>query len=108
MIQAILLGLGLGGILGLVLGIANKEFEVPEDPRFEKLTGLLSGYNCGACGYPGCAGLARAILDKEVDGLPSYTVVFFILSSLRFVRYGKILHYRGKKRAGEFFAVIFR
>ena len=70
MIQAILLGLGLGGILGLVLGIANKEFEVPEDPRFEKLTGLLPGYNCGACGYPGCAGLARAILDKEVDGLP--------------------------------------
>ena len=67
MIQAILLGLGLGGVMGLILGIANKEFEVPEDPRLAKLLEMLPGYNCGACGYPGCSGLANAIIEKEID-----------------------------------------
>ena len=67
MIQAILLGLGLGGILGLVLGIANKEFEVPEDPRLAKLLEMLPGYNCGACGYPGCSGLAGSLRRAQPE-----------------------------------------
>ncbi|MBQ1505258.1 MAG: electron transporter RnfB [Erysipelotrichales bacterium] len=67
MIYALLLGLGLGGVMGLILGIANKEFEVKEDPRLAPLTEMLPGYNCGACGFPGCSGLAGAIINGETD-----------------------------------------
>jgi electron transport complex protein RnfB len=27
---------------------------------------MLPGYNCGGCGYPGCSGLAAALVDKEL------------------------------------------
>ena len=67
MFQAILVTLILGGILGLVLGIASILFTVEEDNRVEVVIELLPGYNCGGCGYPGCAGFAEAIVTKEVD-----------------------------------------
>lgn len=56
-----------GGLLGLLLSIASKKFKVEEDPRLEKVTNLLPGYNCGACGQSGCAGLANALITKETD-----------------------------------------
>ena len=56
-----------GAVLGLVLSIASEKFKVIEDPRLEKVTNLLPGYNCGACGQTGCAGLANALINKEVD-----------------------------------------
>ena len=31
------------------------KFYIKEDNRKEGLTALLPGYNCGACGNPGCA-----------------------------------------------------
>lgn len=57
----------IGGVLGLVLSIASKVFEVVEDPRYAQVLQLLPGYNCGACGYPGCAGLANALVDQETN-----------------------------------------
>lgn len=57
----ILLGIGL--TLGLVLGIADKFLKVTLDTRVETVLKLLPGVNCGACGYPGCAGLAAAIIE---------------------------------------------
>ena len=56
-----------GGILGLVLSIASNKFKVEEDPRLETVANLLPGYNCGACGQTGCAGLANALISKETD-----------------------------------------
>jgi len=56
----ILLSIGL--ILGLMLGIADKFFKVALDTRVETILKLLPGVNCGACGHPGCAGLADAIV----------------------------------------------
>lgn len=58
---------GIGAVLGIVLSIADTIFKVEEDPRIEAVTGLLPGYNCGACGYPGCSGMANALVGKEVD-----------------------------------------
>ena len=58
MIQAIVLMLVLGAILGLGLGLANKFLAVEVDERVETVTSLLPGYNCGSCGFPGCSGLA--------------------------------------------------
>lgn len=56
-----------GGLLGLLLSIASKKFKVEEDARLQTVTNLLPGYNCGACGQSGCAGLANALITKETD-----------------------------------------
>lgn len=55
----------IGAFLGLILSIASKLFEVVEDPRFARVAELLPGYNCGACGFAGCQGLANALVSKE-------------------------------------------
>ena len=57
----------IGGILGLLLSIASNKFKVEEDPRLQKVTDLLPGYNCGACGESGCAGLANSLISKKTD-----------------------------------------
>jgi len=66
MIEAIILMLVLGAFLGLGLGIADEVFYVKPDERFEKVLNMLPGYNCGACGYPGCQGMAEGLLNGEV------------------------------------------
>jgi electron transport complex protein RnfB len=66
MINTVLVMLALGSVLGLVLAIGNKVFFVKEDERTAKVIELLPGYNCGACGYPGCSGLAAALVSGEV------------------------------------------
>ncbi|MBE6995594.1 MAG: RnfABCDGE type electron transport complex subunit B [Ruminococcaceae bacterium] len=55
----------LGAVFGLVLAVASKIFEVKKDPREEAVLGCLAGANCGGCGFPGCAGLAAAIVKGE-------------------------------------------
>lgn len=56
--------LGIGGILGLLLAIAAKLFFVKEDERIGKIVSCLPGANCGGCGYPGCAGYAKAVVEN--------------------------------------------
>ncbi|MEF3693842.1 MAG: RnfABCDGE type electron transport complex subunit B [Candidatus Cloacimonadota bacterium] len=55
---------GLGAIFGLVLAFASKVFHVEVDPRVTEITNALPGANCGACGMPGCAGYADAIVHN--------------------------------------------
>lgn len=61
------------GILGLLLGYglsyAAERFKVEVDERIETVIEMLPGYNCGACGYPGCAGFGEGIIQGEVDKL---------------------------------------
>ncbi len=68
-ISAILIAacvVGLVGILiGFFLGISGEKFKVEVDPREEKILEVLPGNNCGGCGYPGCSGLAAAIVKGE-------------------------------------------
>jgi len=54
---------GLGLALGGGLAIAFKKLAVETDPREAAIVEALPGANCGACGYPGCGGLAKAILE---------------------------------------------
>lgn len=56
---------GIGGIFGVLIAVFSKLFFVEEDERVEKVTELLPGYNCGACGMPGCQGLAEKIVSGE-------------------------------------------
>ncbi|NPV71909.1 MAG: RnfABCDGE type electron transport complex subunit B [Firmicutes bacterium] len=55
----------MGAVFGLLLGFAGKKFYVEVDPRVAQIRGVLPGGNCGACGFPGCDGLAEAIAKGE-------------------------------------------
>ena len=49
-------------VAALVLYLASKKFAVYEDPRIAQVAEVLPQANCGGCGYPGCGGLASAIV----------------------------------------------
>lgn len=51
----------LGIAFGAGLAVAARKLAVKSDPRVDEIETLLPGANCGACGYPGCRGLAEAI-----------------------------------------------
>ncbi|HZK34314.1 MAG TPA: RnfABCDGE type electron transport complex subunit B [Bacillota bacterium] len=51
---------------GIGLGYAAKKFAVEKDPKVDLVREALPGANCGACGFPGCDGLAAAIVEGEV------------------------------------------
>ncbi len=61
-----ILALGLiGGVFGIILQFASTVFYVEEDIRVVEVDEALPGANCGACGFPGCNGLANAIVAGE-------------------------------------------
>lgn len=66
MVSAIIMMLVLGAILGVGLGVADKFLKVEADERVETVTGLLPGYNCGGCGFPGCSGMAEALVSGDM------------------------------------------
>jgi len=57
---AVMLGLGL--FFGFVLALAYRFLRVEEDPRIDRVEEMLPGSNCGACGEPGCRGLAEKLV----------------------------------------------
>ncbi len=61
---AIMAGLGL--FFGTVLALAYRFLRVEEDPRLDVVEDLLPGSNCGACGEPGCRGLAEKLVAGVV------------------------------------------
>ncbi|MGB9824412.1 MAG: RnfABCDGE type electron transport complex subunit B [Candidatus Hydrothermia bacterium] len=68
LIASIVLSLGLGLFFAIFLVISYKKLAVHEDPRVELILERLPGANCGACGYPGCAGYAEALASgKETN-----------------------------------------
>lgn len=56
---------GLGFIFAILLSIASQVFAVKIDPKVDEVRNALPGANCGACGYPGCDGLANAIVEGK-------------------------------------------
>ena len=72
LIAVIVLG-AIGLIAAVVLFAASKKFAVYEDPRIAQVSELLSGANCGGCGFPGCSGMAEALVKGadagSLDGL---------------------------------------
>jgi len=74
MLNSILLATLLLGAIGLasalILFFVSKFFSIQEDPRIEQVTNCLPLANCGACGFPGCKGLAEAIVQAgSMEGL---------------------------------------
>ncbi len=66
----------LGFAFGLFLSYVSEKFKVEESPIVKEILEALPGINCGACGYPGCEGYAKAIvkgdgIDKCLPGKKS-------------------------------------
>jgi RnfABCDGE-type electron transport complex B subunit len=59
--SALVLG-GVGLFFGFLIAMANKKFQVWEDPRIDDVEELLPSTNCGACGMPGCRAFAEAVV----------------------------------------------
>ncbi len=57
----------IGAIIGVVLAFASQIFHVEVDPRFDLIVSNLPGFNCGACGYAGCSGMANGLLAGEAN-----------------------------------------
>jgi Na+-translocating ferredoxin:NAD+ oxidoreductase RNF subunit RnfB len=51
----------IGLIAGFFLAFAAKKFFVAKDPKELALLEALPGTNCGACGYPGCTAMSKAM-----------------------------------------------
>ncbi len=64
--STVLLGL-LGLAAGTFLAFAAARFAVKLDPREQIIEACLPSINCGACGFPGCSGLAKAIAQGDAD-----------------------------------------
>ncbi|WP_374711755.1 RnfABCDGE type electron transport complex subunit B [Symbiobacterium terraclitae] len=64
MTAALVLG-GAGLVLGAGLAFVAVKIAVPPDERVAAVRERLPGANCGACGFPGCDGLAAALVKGE-------------------------------------------
>lgn len=71
LVPALILGV-IGAGVGTLLSLAHKIFYVKTSELQQKIREALPGANCGACGYPGCDGLAEAIYkgDAPVNSCP--------------------------------------
>lgn len=56
---------GMAFLLSLALIWSSKKFFVQENPLIEQVAALLPQANCGACGFPGCAGFARVLVETQ-------------------------------------------
>ena len=55
----------IGLLIGILLVKASEAFHVEVDQKEIDIRACLPGNNCGACGYPGCDGVAAAIAKGE-------------------------------------------
>ncbi len=56
---------GLACLFAALIAIVSKKLAIKEDMRIKEVENRLAGANCGACGYAGCADLARAIVEGK-------------------------------------------
>lgn len=62
---ALLVGLSLA--FAITIAFFSKKFLVEVDPKIEMVESLLSGANCGACGFAGCSAFAEALVNGEAS-----------------------------------------
>jgi RnfABCDGE-type electron transport complex B subunit len=73
MIIAVTTLAALSFLFASLLVLAHRKLHVDEDPRIDAVHQLLPETNCGACGFPGCLGLAEAMVAG--DALPGKCTV---------------------------------
>ena len=57
--------LGVSLVCDVLLLLADKYFSIKEDATVVAIRDCLPGANCGACGYSGCDGYAKALADGQ-------------------------------------------
>lgn len=55
-------------IAAVILYVCAKKFAVEEDPRVGQVAEILPQANCGGCGFPGCSGMADALVKGADAG----------------------------------------
>lgn len=55
---------GLGATFGFLLAFADKKIAVKLNPLIHEVEEVLPKGQCGACGYPGCAKYAEAVVEE--------------------------------------------
>ncbi len=55
----------IGILCGVILVVASKVMAVKENEKIPVLRECLPGANCGACGFAGCDGYAKALAENE-------------------------------------------
>ena len=55
----------IGVSCGIILAVASKFLAVKADERVIRLTEVLPGINCGACGFSGCGAYAHALVFES-------------------------------------------
>lgn len=60
----ILIIAAIGLLAGVLLAVAAHVFAVPTDEKVDAVRAVLPGANCGACGYSGCDGYAKALVHE--------------------------------------------
>ncbi len=65
-VLAIVIVSAIGLISGLGLAVASIIMAVPVDKKAEEIEGVLPGINCGACGFSGCSGYAKALAEGTI------------------------------------------
>ena len=54
-------------VCAIILTVASSLFAVKSDEKLVAIRDALPGANCGACGYSGCDGYAKALANGECD-----------------------------------------
>ena len=57
----------IGLFFGLLIILISKFCVIKEDPKIAEVSACLSGANCGGCGYPGCDGFAKALVEGSAS-----------------------------------------
>lgn len=57
----------IGAVCAAVLLVASKLMFVPVNEKEKQIRDVLPGANCGACGYTGCDGYAKALAEGQTD-----------------------------------------
>ncbi|MCR5610877.1 MAG: RnfABCDGE type electron transport complex subunit B [Clostridiales bacterium] len=64
-VLAIIIVAAIGLFAGLVLAVASHFMSVPKNETEVRIRECLPGANCGACGFTGCDGYAKALAETE-------------------------------------------
>ncbi len=54
-----------GLVAAVILYFVSQKFKVVEDSRIADVESVLPGANCGGCGFPGCHGMACALVKAD-------------------------------------------
>ncbi|MCL1901305.1 MAG: RnfABCDGE type electron transport complex subunit B [Firmicutes bacterium] len=55
----------LAGVFAVIIVFLGKRLSVKVDVKVQEITQLLSGANCGGCGFSGCAAFAKALAEGK-------------------------------------------